>query len=302
MEQTHQKIFIIAGDDASRDSTPEVVRQYEQKAYGKIHFKQYIENVGTILNFSRLGDYVDSNYIMLSDQDDIWLPSKVEKTLEKMKEMEAIYGSDTPLLVHTDLSVVDENLKMLHPSFWKYCMYNPNNTSLARVLTQNNVTGCTVMINRALLNLAFPIPAEAYMHEHWLYLVATAFGHVGCIEESTLYYRQHSSNAIGAYKRCDMKQIRSLFRDKHRVHVTTYQLYVKMVQAHAFYKRYSESLDSETKEILKKFITLKNDTFIEEIKTRFHYNFHRGGFYTEIYDLIASFLRGPIPEKYKLKV
>ena len=66
-----------------------------------------------------------ANYIMFCDQDDIWESGKVEKTLKKMQELEKLYP-DTPLLVHTDLHVVDNELNLLDTSFWHYQNLNPS--------------------------------------------------------------------------------------------------------------------------------------------------------------------------------
>ncbi|MEC7840265.1 MAG: glycosyltransferase family 2 protein [Chlamydiota bacterium] len=301
LEQTHQNFTIIIGDDASRDTTPDIITQYLKKGYGKLFFHQYLDNVGTTLNFSRLSDLATSDYIMLSDQDDIWLPSKIENTLKKMKELESKYGKHTPLLVHTDLSVVDDNLKMIHPSFWKFCGYYPENDSLSRVLTQNNVMGSTIMINRALLDIAFPIPKTALMHDHWLSLVATIFGKVGWVEQQTMCYRQHNANSIGAYQRCDIRQISSLFLDRRKVSNSEELLQAKIRQAKTIFDQYQNQLSPKTKEIIEKFINLTNTSLFEEIKTRFHYNFHRGGVYREAYDIIASFLRNATADKHKTK-
>jgi glycosyltransferase involved in cell wall biosynthesis len=302
MKQTHQKIFLIVGDDASRDSTPDIIFQYAQKNRGKFLFQQYHDNVGVILNFSRLSDLSSAPYIMLSDQDDVWLPTKIEETLKKMKEMEAEFGEETPLLVHTNLSVVDSSLKILNPSFSEYSGLAPHRKSLAQVLIQNNALGCTMLINKALLDIAFPIPQEAYMHDYWLTLVATVFGKIGYVNKSTIYYRQHSQNSIGAYQYTSLIQILSLFKDQTVARGHTRKLYAKMIQAYVFYKRYHNMLGDEDKEILEKFITLKNSSTMEEFKTCFRYGFHRGGFYRGLYDMISRYLYGPIPEKYKLKI
>lgn len=302
MEQTHQNFHLIVGDDASRDSTPDIVYRYAQRNKGKIHLQQYHDNVGMILNVSRLTDLSTAPYVMFSDQDDVWLPTKIELTLNKMKELEEEFGRETPLLVHTNLSIVDRNLQILHPSSWKYIGLNPERNSLAQVLSQNNAWGCTIMINKALLDIAFPIPLEAYMHDQWLVLVATVFGKVGFVEKSTIYYRQHGNNLIGAFPHIGGGDILSLLRHRELATSNVRLLYAKMIQAYVFYRRFYKSLSDEDKETLQKFITLKNSSHVDELKTRLRYGFHRGGFYRTLYDTISGYLYGPIPEKYKLKI
>jgi glycosyltransferase involved in cell wall biosynthesis len=80
---------------------PEIIRQYAKKFPEKIELHQFSNNVGAISNFSRLAKLSKNNYIMFCDQDDIWLPGKIEMTLNKIKEMESQFGQELPLLVHT---------------------------------------------------------------------------------------------------------------------------------------------------------------------------------------------------------
>jgi len=290
LAQTHTNFRVIIGDDASRDTTPETLAQYIKKFPDKFIFQQQCENIGTIQNFSKLAKLVEADYIMLSDQDDIWLPHKIEKTLAKMKALEQIHGSDTPLLIHTDLSVVDENLQLIHPSYWKYGDHRPENSSLARVLSHNNVMGCSSMINRALLKRAFPIPAQAYMHDHWLNLVATAFGHVEWIPDKTVYYRQHRKNWIGSKRSIKTKEIYSLLFDKKKFERATATQKAKLVQAQYFYNKYHQQLTDDSRKLIESFISLKKQTFLKEVKMRFRYNFHPGGFWRSTHELVTSFM------------
>lgn len=302
LEQTNQRFNLIVGDDASRDSTPEIISDYARKNKSKILFNSYQDNVGTILNFSRIQEHSTAPYLMLSDQDDIWLPQKIEVSLNKIKELEVKYGKETPILVYTDVCVVDDNLHVLHPSFFKFGKFCQKNSTLPRVLAQNHITGCTMIMNRALAKLAFPIPKEAYMHDHWINLTATTFGIVEKIPLSTVYYRQHSQNWVGACTRVGFKQVTSLFSEECQAHHSTRLLLAKMIQAYSFYQRYHHSLNPEQKKLFEKFITLKNQPFLKEVNTRFQFGFQRGGFYRGVYDIIASYLRGPIPDEYKIKI
>jgi hypothetical protein len=116
-----------------------------------------------------------------------------------MHAAEAEHGRDHPLLVHTDLAVVDRRLQPISPSFWRYQNIHPaGRETLNRLLAQNVVTGCSMMLNRALRERALPIPAEACMHDWWLALVAAAFGRITHLPEPTVLYRQHGGNDTGA--------------------------------------------------------------------------------------------------------
>ena len=135
---------------------------------------------------------------MLCDHDDIWLPNKIALTFEHMAELERIHGPAAPLLVHSDLTVVDEHLQVIGPSFFRYSRIDPSRNDLTSLLTTNVATGCTMMVNRALYEKARPIAPEAMMYDHWLARVVSTFGDIAWIGEPTILYRQHGHNAIGA--------------------------------------------------------------------------------------------------------
>ena len=117
-----------------------------------------------------------------------------------MKAAELRWGSAAPLLIHSDAQVVDAEGKLLHESFFRHQGWDVNATQLSRLLVQNNVTGCTVLMNRALreLALAHGNPSNMYMHDWFLALTAAAFGHVVCVPQPLVMYRQHGNNEMGA--------------------------------------------------------------------------------------------------------
>src|SRR5690606_39057310 len=136
--------------------------------------------------------------VMFSDADDCWFPDKISLTLDLMRVVEKDEGgARTPTLVHTDLAVVDRDLRPIADSLWQYQGVNPDLTSLNRLLIQNCVTGCTVMVNRPLRELASPIPPGVVMHDWWMALVASSFGRIARIARPTLLYRQHGRNDTG---------------------------------------------------------------------------------------------------------
>ena len=112
---------------------------------------------------------------MLADQDDVWLPEKIAVLLGRMRRLEAELGQRTPILVHSDLVVVDSSLRKLHPSFWACRRLDPvRGATLRRLAVENVVAGCSAMINRALAEECLPIPQQAIMHDWWMALVAAA--------------------------------------------------------------------------------------------------------------------------------
>ena len=105
---------------------------------------------------------------------------------------------DIPLLVHTDARLVDQVGDELGVSLWDHHRSLAKHDRLSDLLVRNTVTGCTTMVNRALLEFALPVPDEAIMHDWWLALVASATGDVVRMPIPLVDYRQHSANAAGA--------------------------------------------------------------------------------------------------------
>lgn len=148
---------------------------------------------------------------MFCDHDDVWKPRKVEMTVRRMMELEQANGQDIPLLVHTDLVVADENLKVLSDSMFRSQNLNRKGNRLNNLLVQNNVTGCTMMVNKALVDMVGPAPKHAVMHDWWMALIAACFGKIGFVRQATILYRQHHANEVGA------KNARSLSYNARRL-------------------------------------------------------------------------------------
>lgn len=138
---------------------------------------------------------------MFSDQDDYWYRDKIKVTLEKMKSVQE-NNCQLPILVHTDLEIVDSDLNTISFSIGKYQGFKFEQESINRLLVGNTVTGCTVMINKILLHMTKGLndTSKIIMHDWWLALLASEYGKIGFIDESTIKYRQHTDNTIGAVR------------------------------------------------------------------------------------------------------
>ena len=191
---------LLIRDDGSTDGTVEIIRTYRDIHAGKISFiEDGLGNLGPKGNFAKLLEFADADYIMFSDQDDVWLPNKIELSVSSMKKLEQTSGNARPLLVHTDLVVADSDLRPIAESLWKFQKIDPRRGNrIERLFIENVATGCTVLINRKLRDMALPVPPAAIMHDWWLALVAAAFGSIGHLPEKTVLYRQHGLNEVGA--------------------------------------------------------------------------------------------------------
>lgn len=200
--QTYKDIRIVIRDDCSADNTRSIILDYQQKFPDTVIFVPSDEPSGSAMNnfFALLSiDWLEGEYFMFCDQDDYWLPDKVEKTLSLMQEVQAGDRS-IPVIVHTDLIVADGNLDETAPSFIRYQGLHPSRCGLNYLLVQNNITGCTMMFNRRLLELTSGIANtdNIMMHDWWMGLIASAFGKIIFLDFPTILYRQHGDNEVGA--------------------------------------------------------------------------------------------------------
>lgn len=276
--QTYKEFEIIARDDGSSDKSYDLLSKFTESSSLHVRVLPNHTNLGVKKSFELLAREAlegGANYMMFCDQDDIWEPEKVEKSLQKMQELEKFYP-DTPLLVHTDLHVVDENLHLLDNSFWHYQNLDPSKDSLNRALMQNIVTGCTMMINRKLALLSLPIANEAIMHDWWIALVATQFGKIDFLDEQTMKYRQHSSNDTGAKKFNTqfiikrIKELQEINFDKH------------IAQATAFLNHFQDQLDPDALRMLEEFTTIKEKPFFQRRKILIKHKLLKQGFIRNI--------------------
>lgn len=251
---------LLIRDDKSQDLTKEIIYKYQNK-YNQnfLLINNTNQNLGVILNISQILQYSKSNYILFSDQDDVWLSHKIEITLSKMIQIENEYGKETPILIHTDLQVVDRNLNLIEISFQKYQNLDPHPKNLLpRLLVQNFVTGCTMMINKPLKELITTIPSEAIMHDWWIALIAATMGKIAYINEPTVLYRQHQNNTIGASP-WGINYILSKAKNVDEIKNTIQKT---IIQAKKFREIYQDKLSLEQIQIIDTYIDIPNKPWL----------------------------------------
>lgn len=260
MQQTYLHFRIIARDDCSSDHSVNIIEHFKDKYPGKIILIKGQKNLGARGNFAALIQEAKADYVMFCDADDIWLPTKIEESLALMQKQEILYGKTAPLLVHTDLTVVNKHLHVLSHSFWSYSKLNPQFANdLNRLLSHNVITGCTMLANKTLLELATPIPQEAIMHDWWIGLVASAFGHIGFLAKPTILYRQHGKNDTGAK---NWKSLATYWHYTKKIFYLNgrqelrYRLLKTIYQASQFFHRYAKFLEPNKQYIVQNYATL----------------------------------------------
>ncbi len=264
-----EKIKIVAADDGSSDGTFNILSDYAADYPDTVMVYKNEPPTGSAGgNFFGLMRNVDDDYIMFSDQDDVWLPEKAEYTLNKMKQMEKEYGAEKPLLVFSDVMVVDAGLNVISKSMAEYQKTAPHHNKLNNYLVQNNIIGCSVMINRAMLEYMKSEPETYMMHDWWMGLVASAFGHIGFIDKPLLKYRQHGDNQMGTRAAGDASQYIERLSQGDKVR-KNYEIMFR--QAEIFLDMYGDRLTQKQKEIINGFLSIRKSCRIKKIYKIFRY-------------------------------
>lgn len=284
LQQKNQDWHLIIRDDCSIDETIAIIKEYQLLRPEQIVFIQADQPGGSAQNnFFQLLQYSTSSYVMFADQDDVWLSNKVQLTLDKMMQLEQEYGKTTPLLVHTDLAVVDKKLKPINASLFAMQDMDAKRDQFNSILVQNIVTGCTMMVNRALLDLIIKIPEHAIMHDMWFALIAAAFGKIGFIKQPTLLYRQHGNNANGAKNVKTLQYLLWKLSSGKEIHQGLVQQYQ---QAEEFLNLYEEHLPLQQKQMLKDYASLEEANIFRKFEVLNQYSLFKKGILKKIGQII----------------
>ncbi|GEO70630.1 glycosyltransferase family 2 protein [Levilactobacillus acidifarinae] len=196
-KQLYKNWNLFIRDDGSTDQTQQIIKEFCAMDF-RIHWinadKQ--KNCGVKQSFLTLLEKVDADFYMFCDQDDVWLPNKIEVTVAAMNN-----DKEIPQLVFTDLNLVDEKLQLIsnetvlsrvNTDYW----LNPDN-----LFFDNIVTGCTVMINNSLKKKVLPVDSQQIVMHDWFFaLIAAQSGQIHFINQPTILYRQHQDNQVGINK------------------------------------------------------------------------------------------------------
>jgi glycosyltransferase involved in cell wall biosynthesis len=261
LSQTLKPSEIIVCDDQSTDGTREILDNYQQK--GLLRYSVNDKRLGFIGNFKRAVSLTSpDNYIALSDQDDIWMPGKIQAAADLLLKIEV---NKRPAMVYSDLVLVDEEKNLLNKSFRNELGQSGYMHCLDTLLFGSFVNGCTMLMNPTMRNYFPSIPEDgALNHDTWMTLIAYTFGEVAVVPDSLILYRRHRNNAtdlgnfhkMGRFSRIWAEVLRSfkkndLFEDQ-----------ISFVGE--FYKTFQEELNIEQKSLIEKFLKLEGKSYLEK--------------------------------------
>jgi glycosyltransferase involved in cell wall biosynthesis len=246
---------IIILDDASVDDTLEILNTFATK-YSNIHICNNNQNLGLWASFKRGLELAKYEYLFLADQDDIWALDKVEK----MIKMADCKNSNLPLLIYSDLKVINESDYLIHNSFWELAGLNPKAATFHRLMYGNVVTGCASLINGKMKEYLLHMPEDMMMHDHWMALIAYGFGQFDITDEPLVNYRAHFQSVT--------EKSRAGFRWKLKKQLSQFSnnrfLENEIKQMRAFGKLYLGKLSNENRIYLLQFISLSGKSLLRK--------------------------------------
>ncbi|WP_158656066.1 glycosyltransferase family 2 protein [Aeromonas sp. ASNIH2] len=184
---------IIVSDDSSVDDTVKIVHEFNDS---KIEVVTNTFNKGPVGNFSHGLSISTAQFVMFSDQDDVWCKDKILKFYEKSKFLDVNH----PGVVYSNLTLVDKHLNLLGRNFFENEKVSFDwGCKVSNLFFQNVAPGCAMLLNRKCIERIYPLDDEKIvMHDWWALMFASIHENVLVINEPLVQYRQHENNAVGA--------------------------------------------------------------------------------------------------------
>lgn len=199
MNQSFTDWRLVISDDGSNDNTIQIINKLITED-NRIRLVNQERQGGVIANFNKALIMTSAPYVVTCDQDDIWPRDRLEKFFLFIRNHET--KDNIPILVFSDLTLVDKNGDKIADSFYKYNKINPlDNLKDNNLIWRCTIYGCTMIFNRQLLTISLPIPTAALMHDQWLALQAKKFGKILYLDYQSVFYRQHDNNEVGGNKK-----------------------------------------------------------------------------------------------------
>ena len=270
--QSRKPDEVVVADDCSTDDTQAILEEYHQKKGLK-----YIVNdttLGVNRNFEKAIRNCTGNYIAICDQDDVWMPHKIQTCLSKLQEIE----NDEPACVSSQGIGVDRNLRETGNN---HKVLSDSSGLKANLMGMHISQGCTMMMNRKLVEKLKEFPQKEFMYDAYIGLLAACIGNKYNISEPLMYYRHHDSNVIGRVR----KHVPLLPRIVNHIGIWKYNIPFDSIRFRCLSQlldMHEEDMKSEARELIRdllnffgggafykvKFI-LKEDSFNTVTKIRF---------------------------------
>jgi len=245
LAQTYSNFEIIICDDQSMDRTYQILQEFALLD-SRIKLFKNDTNLGLVKNFEKALYLCSGQYIALADQDDIWEPEKIETLITNIGHYS---------LIHSDACLIDSLNEVFAYSYSKYSKKDTNKNFIEYLLS-NNVTGCTSLFKRELLQQCLPIPEKVLLHDWWIALNAMKLNGIIYIDKSLTRYRQHHTNQIGASNPTKIASFTQRLIDLEK-----YLIFLKTIQ-------YTIQLNLDEINFLKSLVNYYEEFFFKTLRFR----------------------------------
>lgn len=271
INQTCVDWTLIIRDDGSSDGTVEIIQKYLRKDNRLRLINPRSEVQSACGNFSSLYKWYKQNclsgYIMFCDQDDIWELDKIESSLTVMKKLEE-KNLGKPCLLYGQMEFIDEEGNSI-PGQIKMI----EKTEFRHLISYNYIYGCTMMMNKLLLEKIDKIPVNAENHDYWIALVST-LGAIQFINKPLLKYRRHNNNVSGNVR--DNNNIKQrILRHTIKSERLIRDLQKRLGMLTMFYNQYYNDIDEDTRLMLKSYLLSFRTSRISVMFSMLRYNIFR---------------------------
>ena len=258
LNQSLPPTTIIVSDDGSDDGTITILEKYA--AVEKIKFIKNDTRRGVVGNFINcLHQLPAGYYFALSDQDDIWHPSKLEESFHALQKIE---HKDQPCMVYSDLCLIDAQKNIINRSFRNELGHHKYKHCLETLLFGNFVLGCTTLCNYSLKDYIIGMPIHpSFNHDAWMALVSYTFGQTYSIDKALVDYRQHSSNVTIRTHNKKTVLNRYINHAKQLLSKNDF-LEDRFPIVDLFYSQYKGSMTSQKRMHFENFLGLQNKSYL----------------------------------------
>ena len=194
--QTRLPDEVVICDDCSQDATGRILKDFAANAAFPVRLYFNTDNLGFVKNFEKVIRLCEGEIIVLSDQDDVWEPNKLE-TIEKE------FDNSEVGMVYADAAVVDENLNPLDKTMWECVNFTEEKQkeftggkAFDLLIKNGYFLGSSMAFRAGFRDLILPIPLDIYYyHDNWIALVVSSVAKCEIIRERLIKYRQHEQQS-----------------------------------------------------------------------------------------------------------
>ena len=237
INQTYRNWNLLIRDDNSTDKTLEIIQNYHKKDKRIKILKDNKGNLGIVRNFEELLKSSESEFIMFSDQDDIWVENKLDMYLKMIEKIK-----NKGFMIHSDAILFDKNKSnILKDTFISKKDINKGRENVFFIYF---VQCATILISKEIKNFILPFPKEVYLHDRYIHLISELFFERIFVNKALIYYRQHGDNQIGAKNTIRELLLKRYFDERDR------QL-IKII-----YNKYGSLLTEDKKKLIEEYFKI----------------------------------------------